>query len=95
YDMHLTQQEGNREREEDLDITDIQAKDEEGRDEEQAALKIQSNFRGYKGRKNLKDTTRREEEEVERPKALKPRNTFWLATSPIQNKRQNKSLVSE
>ncbi|XP_035386773.1 myosin-IIIa [Electrophorus electricus] len=60
------QQEGNREREEDLDITDIQAKDEEGRDEEQAALKIQSNFRGYKGRKNLKDTTRREEEEVER-----------------------------
>ncbi|KAI4902352.1 hypothetical protein NFI96_020808, partial [Prochilodus magdalenae] len=34
-------------------------------DEEQAAVKIQSNFRGYKDRKNLKATALREEEEVE------------------------------
>ncbi|XP_017560985.1 myosin-IIIa isoform X1 [Pygocentrus nattereri] len=40
---------------------------EEGQyDEEQAAVKIQSNFRGYKDRKNLKATAQREEEEVER-----------------------------
>ncbi|XP_036437759.1 myosin-IIIa [Colossoma macropomum] len=40
---------------------------EEGQyDEERAAVKIQSNFRGYKDRKNLKATAQREEEEVER-----------------------------
>ncbi|XP_076827622.1 myosin-IIIa [Brachyhypopomus gauderio] len=56
---------------EDLEVTDVQHKrdektEEEGYDEEQAAVKIQSNFRGYKGRKNLKATAQREEEEVER-----------------------------
>uniref|UniRef100_A0A3B1J5B6 non-specific serine/threonine protein kinase n=1 Tax=Astyanax mexicanus TaxID=7994 RepID=A0A3B1J5B6_ASTMX len=35
-------------------------------DEEQAAVKIQSNFRGYKDRKNLKATAQRDEEEVEK-----------------------------
>ncbi|XP_072534788.1 myosin-IIIa [Salminus brasiliensis] len=55
--------------EEALNVTDIQleAEAEEGQyDEEQAAVKIQSNFRGYKDRKNLKATAQREEEEVER-----------------------------
>ncbi len=60
-----------------LDITDIQlerkgeeekedAQDEEAQyDEEQAAVKIQSNFRGYKDRKNLKATSQKQDEEVE------------------------------
>lgn len=34
-------------------------------EEEQAAVKIQSNFRGYKDRKNLKATSQREAEELE------------------------------
>ncbi|XP_057179094.1 myosin-IIIa isoform X2 [Triplophysa rosa] len=34
-------------------------------DEEQAAIKIQSNFRGYKDRKNLKATAQQEEDEAE------------------------------
>ncbi|XP_030624792.1 myosin-IIIa [Chanos chanos] len=38
---------------------------EERYDEEQAAVKIQSNFRGYKDRKNLKAAAQREEEELE------------------------------
>ncbi|NP_001349341.1 myosin-IIIa isoform 2 [Danio rerio] len=53
-----------------LDITDVQLErreeEEEGQyDEEQAAIKIQSNFRGYKDRKNLKATSQKQDEEVE------------------------------
>ncbi|XP_077100295.1 myosin-IIIa isoform X2 [Siphateles boraxobius] len=65
------------ENEEGLDITDVQleqkeveeeenTQDEEGQyDEQQAAIKIQSNFRGYKDRKNLKATSQKQDEEVE------------------------------
>ncbi|XP_069047374.1 myosin-IIIa isoform X4 [Lepisosteus oculatus] len=38
---------------------------EEELDEEQAAVRIQSNFRGYKDRKNLKEVSAREREEFE------------------------------
>ncbi|RXN11882.1 myosin-IIIa isoform X2 [Labeo rohita] len=60
-----------------LDITDVQLErkgeeedadaqaEEGGYDEEQAAIKIQSNFRGYKDRKNLKATSQKQDEEVE------------------------------
>ncbi|KAL0157358.1 hypothetical protein M9458_048604, partial [Cirrhinus mrigala] len=41
---------------------DTQA-EEGGYDEEQAAIKIQSNFRGYKDRKNLKATSQKQDEE--------------------------------
>ncbi|XP_067291674.1 myosin-IIIa [Pseudorasbora parva] len=63
------------ENEEVLDITDVQLKrreveeedeaEEDEYDEEQAAIKIQSNFRGYKDRKNLKATSQKQDEEVE------------------------------
>ncbi|XP_039522396.1 myosin-IIIa [Pimephales promelas] len=65
------------ENEEGLDITDVQlehkeveeeedTQDEEAQyDEQQAAIKIQSNFRGYKDRKNLKATSQKQDEEVE------------------------------
>ncbi|KAK2869843.1 hypothetical protein Q8A67_024235 [Cirrhinus molitorella] len=63
------------ENEEVLDITDVQLErkgeeeeadtEEAGYDEEQAAIKIQSNFRGYKDRKNLKATSHKQDEEVE------------------------------
>ncbi|XP_059391033.1 myosin-IIIa-like isoform X3 [Carassius carassius] len=60
-----------------LDITNVQlerkrveeeenTQAEDGQyDEEQAAIKIQSNFRGYKDRKNLKATSHKQDEEVE------------------------------
>lgn len=63
--------------EEVLDITDVQLErkeveeeddtqtEEDQYDEEQAAIKIQSNFRGYKDRKNLKATSQKQNEEVE------------------------------
>uniref|UniRef100_A0A672NH23 non-specific serine/threonine protein kinase n=1 Tax=Sinocyclocheilus grahami TaxID=75366 RepID=A0A672NH23_SINGR len=59
-----------------LDITDVQLErkgveeeedfqaEEAKYDEEQAAIKIQSNFRGYKDRKNLKATSQKQDEEV-------------------------------
>ncbi|XP_073686537.1 myosin-IIIa isoform X2 [Garra rufa] len=65
------------ENEEVLDITDVQLErkgeeeeadtqaEEDGYDEEQAAIKIQSNFRGYKDRKNLKATSQKQDLEVE------------------------------
>uniref|UniRef100_A0A8C1BTZ1 non-specific serine/threonine protein kinase n=3 Tax=Cyprinus carpio carpio TaxID=630221 RepID=A0A8C1BTZ1_CYPCA len=60
-----------------LDIRDVQLErkgveeeedsqaEEAQYDEEQAAIKIQSNFRGYKDRKNLKATSQKQDEEVE------------------------------
>ncbi|XP_043081650.1 myosin-IIIa isoform X2 [Puntigrus tetrazona] len=53
-----------------LDITDVQlerkgVEDDAQYDEEQAAIKIQSNFRGYKDRKNLKATSQKQDEDVE------------------------------
>ncbi|XP_051542770.1 myosin-IIIa-like [Myxocyprinus asiaticus] len=66
------------ENEEVLEITDIELErkelneeletqgEERLYDEEQAAITIQSNFRGYKDRKNLKATAQQQEEEVEK-----------------------------
>lgn len=79
-------------KEEALDVTDIQLErekegknDEEQYDEEQAAVKIQSNFRGYKDRKNLKATAQREEEEVERfSKKVIFENCFDLCVKNIR-----------
>ncbi|TRY58515.1 hypothetical protein DNTS_004926 [Danionella cerebrum] len=72
------EEDGELENREVLDITDVQLerKDVEEEeedaqtdgglyDEEQAAIKIQSNFRGYKDRKNLKATSQKQDEEVE------------------------------
>lgn len=58
--------------EEVLEISDIHVENSvhisqqnELQEEEQAAVKLQSNFRGYKDRKNLKATSQREAEELE------------------------------
>lgn len=76
-EQEMSQEVEEQENEEALDITDVQLERkeveeeediqaEEGQyDEEQAAIKIQSNFRGYKDRKNLKATTQKQDEEVE------------------------------
>ncbi|KAK9953574.1 hypothetical protein ABG768_017558 [Culter alburnus] len=76
-EQEMSQEVEEQEDEEVLDITDVQLERkeveeeediqaEEGQyDEEQAAIKIQSNFRGYKDRKNLKATSRKQDEEVE------------------------------
>uniref|UniRef100_A0AAQ6IVI8 non-specific serine/threonine protein kinase n=1 Tax=Anabas testudineus TaxID=64144 RepID=A0AAQ6IVI8_ANATE len=70
-----------------LDVTDVviehkeETYDEQQRlEEEQAAVKIQSNFRGYKDRKNLKankDTSQKEAEQLQTEKRLSrtPRRT--------------------
>ncbi|XP_067234002.1 myosin-IIIa isoform X2 [Chanodichthys erythropterus] len=76
-EQEMSQEVEEQENEEVLDITDVQLERkeveeeedtpaEEGQyDEEQAAIKIQSNFRGYKDRKNLKATSQKQDEEVE------------------------------
>lgn len=76
-EQEMSQEVEEQENEEVLDITDVQlerkeveeeedTQAEEGQyDEEQAAIKIQSNFRGYKDRKNLKATSQKQDEEVE------------------------------
>lgn len=76
-EQEMSQEVEEQENEEALDITDVQlerkeveeeedVQAEDGQyDEEQAAIKIQSNFRGYKDRKNLKATTQKQDEEVE------------------------------
>lgn len=72
-EQEMSEEVEEQENEEGLDITDVQlekkeedTQDEEGQyDEQQAAIKIQSNFRGYKDRKNLKATSQKQDEEVE------------------------------
>ncbi|KAF4096052.1 hypothetical protein G5714_023655 [Onychostoma macrolepis] len=70
-EQEMDEEEEEQENGEALDITDVQlerkdAQAEEAQyDEEQAAIKIQSNFRGYKDRKNLKATSQKHDEEVE------------------------------
>ncbi|XP_056105837.1 myosin-IIIa isoform X3 [Rhinichthys klamathensis goyatoka] len=76
-EQEMSEEVEEQENEEGLDITDVQleqkeveeeedTQDEEGQyDEHQAAIKIQSNFRGYKDRKNLKATSQKQDEEVE------------------------------
>lgn len=76
-EQEMSQEVEEQENEEVLDITDVQlerkeveeeedTQAEDGQyDEEQAAIKIQSNFRGYKDRKNLKATSQKQDEEVE------------------------------
>ncbi|XP_034022241.1 myosin-IIIa isoform X1 [Thalassophryne amazonica] len=71
------EEEPNQEAEEVLDINDVvierkdEANDEKERlEEEQAAVKIQSNFRGYKERKNLKANKQMGQKEAEQLQSL-------------------------